>query len=257
MGGLWASAVTLAENLSPADWDRPVQWCPDWNVADLVSHMAGLQAHFNAGAPPTAPPPRAAGGSPFDHTVTGLVEERRGWDPARRLEELRAAGQEHVRQLEGTTDWLEVTQGPVGPTTRDGLFHTRCFDLWVHLQDLREAVGLPVDTQDTSPGAETAHTFVLGLVPWMFVKRAGAADGATMRVTLGKPLQHDSALRVVERRATWDPTADPGDCLVTGAPAAMTLLTSGRGTPQRWRDDGVLDWRGPRGQEFVDRARLF
>lgn len=150
-----------------------------------------------------------------------------------------------------------MTQGPAGPTTHDGLFHSRAFDVWVHVRDLREALGEPLDLTDACEGAAAAHNFVLGLLPWMFAKRAGAPEGATMRVALGTPLDHDSVLCMRDGRATWDPTADPGDCALTGLPAALTLLVAGRGSPQRWRDAGALNWDGNRGEEFVERARLF
>ena len=259
MASLWEQAIHLAENLHDDDWSRPVPWTPAWTVADLISHLGGLQSAMNGDPQPEAPdgwePPPSD--SPFDHAMAWPIQTRRDWSPAQRLEELRRAADDHVAALEGTSDWLEVAQGPAGPTTKDGLFHTRCFDVWVHLQDLHEALGRPVRLDDTSEGAAVAHNFVLGLVPWLFAKRAGAQEGATMRVALGPPLEHDNVLCVTEGRATWDQTADPGDCSVTGLPAGLTLLVTGRATPQRWRDEGALDWTGPRGAEFVERARMF
>lgn len=259
MAGLWEQAIHTAEELGPDDWSRPVPWTPAWNVGDLVSHLGGLQSAMNGDPQPEPPagwePPTT--GSPFDQAMAGAVEARRGWSPDQRLEELRRAAADHVAALERITNWLEVTDGPVGPTTKDGLFHTRAFDLWVHLQDLNEALGRPLGLQDTSEGAAAAHNFVLGLVPWMFVKRAGAREGATMRVTLGPPLDHDNVLHVTEGRGTWDQTADPRDCLLDGLPAGLTLLVTGRGSPQRWRDEGALNWTGDRGEEFVERARMF
>lgn len=259
MADLWEQATQLAESLEPDDWSRPVPWTPAWTVADLVSHLGGLQAALNGEPQPNPPegwePPPT--GSPFDQAMAWPVQARRSWDPPRRLEELRRAAADHVAALRDTTDWLEVTEGPAGPTTRDGLFHSRAFDVWVHLQDLLEALDRPLGLRDASQGAAACHHFVLGLVPWMFVKRAGAQEGATMRVALGPPLEHDNVLCVTEGRATWDQTADPGECSVTGLPAGLTLLVTGRATPQRWRDEGALDWTGPRGEEFVERARMF
>ena len=259
MAGLWEQVTGVAEVLGENDWGRPVPWTPAWTVADLVSHLAGLQSGLNGEPQPEAPsgwePP--ADGSPFDHAMAGPIEARRSWTPPQRLEELRRASAGHVAALERTTDWLEVTQAPVGPTTQDGLFRMRAFDVWVHLQDLREALGQPVGLDDVSEGAAAAHNYVLGLLPWMFVKRAGAQEGATMRVALGAPLHHDNVLHVTEGRATWDQTADPGDCSLTGLPAGLTLLVTGRGTAQRWRDEGALAWTGPRADEFVERARMF
>lgn len=87
-----------------------------------------------------------------------------------------------------------------------------------------------------------------------------------MRVALSAPLDVDTVVEVHEGRGRLNPSADPGECQVVGDPAAFTLLVSGRGEPQEWRErsasdgDGagpLLDWAGVRGEEFVERARLF
>ena len=259
MAGLWAAVMEVVEGLDAADWDRVVPACPAWTVTDLVSHLGALQSLLNGDPQPEAPADVDVpqGASVFDHAMAAPIAARRDWTREQRLDELRQAIAAHLATLEATTDWLSATPGPVGTTTKDGLFKVRAFDIWVHLQDLREAVGQRVDVEDESDGAATAHQYVLGLVPWMFVKRAGAQEGATLRVALGSPVNHDSVLNVVNRRAAWDPTADPRDCLVIGSPGALTMLLSGRGTPEQWRDAGALEWAGSRGEEFVERARLF
>lgn len=259
MRGLWDQATALVESLADEDWERPVPWTPDWRVADLVSHLGALQSLFNGAPQPPEPPDWTppGGGNPFDVAMAGPIEARRHWEPKQRVEELTEAAGAHVATLASTTDWLEATAGPIGQTTKDGLFRVRCFDVWVHLQDLRFALGRPVQVDDPSDGAATAHEYVIGLMPWMFVKRAGAQEGGALRITLDAPANHDNVLHVVAGRATWDPVADPGDCLVAGAGGVLTLLTAGRGTPEQWRDAGALTWSGARGEDFVRRARMF
>ncbi len=78
-----------------------------------------------------------------------------------------------------------------------------------------------------------------------------------MRVAVGPPVDLDTVLEVSVGRARRNPEADPGVCSVTGAAAAFTLLAAGRHEPGHLRDLGLLDWTGPRGEEFVARARLF
>ena len=259
MAGLWAQAHELAKGLDDADWQRPVPWTPAWTVADLISHLVALQSIFNGDPQPPEPESFDVpdGDSPFDAAMAGPVAARREWTSEQRIDELVRAGEAYVATLAATSDWLEQTPGPVGMTTKDGLFRVRSFDLWVHLQDLRHALGQPVEIDDPSDGAVAAHHYVLGLVPWMFVKKSGAREGATMRLALGPPLDHDSVLTVVAGRATWDPTGDAGDCVISGSPGAFTLLVAGRGTAADWRDRGALHWAGPRAEEFVERARLF
>lgn len=259
LAGLWDRARELAKGLEQDDWARPVAWCPGWDVGDTVSHLSGLQSLFN-GDPQPEPP---AGWEPpqtqnlFDAAMAPLVAARREWTPAQRLEELERAADAHVRHLELVEDWDAHADGPVGPTTQGGLARVRAFDLWVHLQDLREALGMPVELDDDSQGAAEASRHTLGLIPYLFVKKAGALDGAAMRVTLGAPLDTDRVVRVDGTRAAWDEAADAGDNLLAGSPAALTLLTSGRGDADRWREAGALHVSGPRAEEFVALARMF
>lgn len=127
----------------------------------------------------------------------------------------------------------------------------------MHLQDLHTALDRPLETDDTSAAAAAAHRYVFALVPWMWVKRAGAREHATMRLAFGPPLGVDTVVEVSLGRGRLNPDADPGRCALTGSPAGLTLLATGRREPEALRDAGLLDWSGKRAQEFVTRARLF
>jgi uncharacterized protein (TIGR03083 family) len=255
---LWDRVVATAERIDDDQWDLRTP-CADWRVHDLLGHLGGLQVALDDAAPHPplpagwTPPPDA---HPRDALAAEFVSARRDWSRAQILAELDAARASHLRRLEAADPEAE-TFGPVGQTTEAGLFDVRCFDLWVHLQDLKLALGEQVDVEDASEAATRAHRYVFDLVPWLFAKRAGAEAGATLRITLGAPLDVDTVIAMGERRAAWDADADAGECVVRGAPAAFTLLCSGRLSAQEWRAQGLLDWAGARGAEFVERARLF
>lgn len=262
---LWRRLTSLAA--SADDWSCRTP-CADWTLHDLVAHLAGMQSAFNAARSPDAPPqpPPPAGWQPdgassgIDRIVAGQVAARVDWGRDRLLDALRSAGDEHVLQLEAAASegaWAERVQGPTGETSLEGLARVRCFDLWVHLWDLSEARGVVPDVEDRSDGAAVASGYVLGLLPWIYGKRLAMPEGASVRVTLDEPLAHDAALVVRDGRAMWERETDAGACVVAGAPGALTLLASGRGTPGRWRDAGLLTWGGPRGEELVQRGRLF
>jgi uncharacterized protein (TIGR03083 family) len=259
MRQLWDDVVGLTDDLSPGDWDRRVDWCPDWTVADLISHLGGLQSAYN-GDPQPAPPDgwvAPEGGNAFDAAMAPAIAARRSWTSQQRTDELHRASNDHVAALRNVQDWDAATQGPLGETTQADLFRVRAFDVWVHLQDLREALGLPVNTADESPAAQAAYDHVLHLLPWMFVKRVGAGDGDALNVELTAPANTLRTIRVVGRRAGWENLDDAVADRVTAAPAALTLLASGRGSAQRWRDEGALDWSGRWGEAFVERAGMF
>ncbi|CAN5920530.1 maleylpyruvate isomerase family mycothiol-dependent enzyme [soil metagenome] len=255
---LWERLLAAADALDPGDWRLPTP-CDGWSVQDLLAHCAGMQVAFDGGAQPRPPdgwePP--AGANPRDAWTEAGVAARRGWSPARVRDELGAAKAGHVARLRGVSDWDAATDGPVGRTTEATLFATRCYDLWVHLQDLRTAVGQPVEHDDGSDEARVAHGYPFGLLGWLFVKKAGARERATLRVALGAPLDVDTVVEVSLGRGRLNPDADPGDCAVVGAPSAFTLLVSGRDEPETYREQGHLDWSGARGEAFVRRARLF
>lgn len=256
---LWARVRALAGGLADGDWRRPTP-CSDWDVGDLLGHLSGVQTGFDRSAPQPEPPAGWAppeGASGLDAWTAAAVAARRGWTPQQALTELDAAAAGHEARLGALGGWDEPAMGPLGPSNERDLFLVRCYDIWVHLQDLREALGLGVEDHDASPGAVAAYTYVLGRVPWLYAKRVGAAEGATLRFGLDAPAGVDTVLVVRDGRAAFDAEAAPGDCAVAADPAAFTLLVSGRGDEERWRDAGLLRWSGPRGEAFVQRARLF
>ena len=259
MDQLWGAVIDTVAAVTPAQWDVAVPWCPGWSVGDLVGHLGGLQSAYNGDPQPDPDPTWSAppGTSPLDEAVGAMVAARAGWTPEQRVAELGRAAKGHTAALASVTDWSAETVGPLGPTTQEGLYRVRAFDVWVHLQDLRDALGLPVDVHDTTDAAAAAYDHVLRIVPWLYGKRVGAGEGSSLRIQLGAPVHHDSVLVVIGGRATWDAGADAGDGLVSATPSAFTLLTSGRGAPERWRDAGALTWSGAEGEDFVTRGRMF
>lgn len=255
---LWDRVIALADGLDEADWARPTP-CAGWTVQDLLAHLSGTQVGFDAGT--YVPPPQGweppADAPPLNAWTEAGVAARRGWDPERIRKELGEARDGHVARLDAVADWSAPADGPTGRTTEDGLLQVRMFDLWVHLQDLREALGMPVEADDTSEAARVAHGYVVGLLPYLFVKRVGAQEHQTMRLRLGAPVDLDTVIEVSVGRGRFNPDADPGDCAVEGSPAALTLLCAGRHDEEHWHELGLLDWSGPRGEEFVERARFF
>ncbi len=255
---LWDRIIGLVDELGEDDWSRDTP-CTGWNVHDLVGHLSGIQVMLDADtvAPPPSgwEPPEGAG--PLDAWTEAGVAARRTWDHERVRAELKQARDGHFARLRGVADWSAPADGPIGPTTEEGLLQVRMYDLWVHLQDLREAIGRPVEADDASQAAVLAHWHVIDRIPYLFVKRAGAEEQATMRVRLGRPVGLDTVVEVSGGRGRFNADADPGSCAVEGSPGALTLLVSGRHDARHWRELGLLAWSGPLGAAFVERARFF
>lgn len=255
---LWDRLIAVAKNLDEEQWALPTP-CADWDVHDLLAHCAAVQIDLDGGVhvpPPDewAPP---EGGSPLDRLTGAGVAARRDWAPGEVRTELRAAREGHAARLQRIEDWQAGVEGPVGRTTEEGLLAIRCYDLWVHLQDLRMALGQPLDIGDDSEAARTAHAYVIDRLPWLLAKPVGAGDGAALRVVLASPSPLDAVVAVRDGRGRFERTAQGVDSVLRAAPEALTLMISGRETPETWRSRGLLEWSGTLGERFVRAARFF
>lgn len=258
---LWDRIRETVEGLGPDDWSRPTP-CERWDVHDLVAHLPAVQTLFDGSAeqPPTPegwePDP---GLSPIDTWTEAGVVARRGWTPAQLLDEIAVARAGHLARLEAA-DPAGQCQGPLGKTTEEVLFRTRMLDLWIHVQDLALALNGKPDTADASAAARATWDTMLSRVPALSVKRAGAVDGQRLRLVIDEPLGFDRVLAVEDGRAGWtDGDAPERDAtpLVRAHPVGFALLVTGRGSPEEWRDAGLLEWRGDLAEAFVRRARIF
>lgn len=258
-GELWDEFGALAERLSPRDWERPTP-CARWTVKDLLAHCTGLQTAMDGSAPQPAAPEgwsaEAEGLSGLDAWTELGVVARRGWTREQLLDELRVARAGHVARFEqGEPD--EEAMGPFGATTLERLHGFRCFDLWVHLQDLHLALDRDVDLGALAPGAVDACAHVFRGLPALAVKRVGLSDGDRLGVLVRPPVPVRGTVEIVEGRGALVPGEPDPEHTVEAQPGALALLLAGRGTPERWRDAGALEWRGALGEAFVRRARVF
>ena len=96
-----------------------------------------------------------------------------------------------ARSLGGATSSLETRRdlelppdepriGPFGPTTLLGLMESRVLDLWVHEQDIREAIGRPGNLD----GPAAAHTvrMLFDALPRLVARRAGVPAGHAVTI---------------------------------------------------------------------------
>lgn len=223
----WRSILELCADLGERDWKRPTG-CPGWSVQDQVAHLVDYEAGALGRPRPEVPLPASR-----DHLKNLLgeaneagVEARRALPGAAVLEELRdvtAARSVQLRAL--TEDDLagEVTT-PAGPGTVADMLTLRVMDTWAHEQDIRRALDRPGHA--TGPVVDEAVAYWSGFLPYVVGKRAGAPDGATVRVDVG---DRTAVIEVVDGRAR--PAAAPdGEPTVTVAMPATTFaaLVGGR-----------------------------
>jgi uncharacterized protein (TIGR03083 family) len=175
------SLLAVLPGLSDDDWARPTE-LPGWSVHDLVAHLAAAEREL-LGDP--HPAPLSAYGphvlSDFARHMEDGVDARRPVPDAvvvaelagaleLRLPVVRAAraGEPPVRVVAGE-DWDMVE-----------LLRNRAFDAWMHEQDLRRAVTRPGNLG--GPGALVTWEMLGHALPFLVVKRAGAAAGQAVQL---------------------------------------------------------------------------
>lgn len=167
------SMIELGGDLTDADWARPTE-CPEWSVKDQYSHILGIERWLLG---------EASDGERRTMANTSLdVEAFRGRRGAEILTDLRGVIDRRVAVLEsGAEDLTEIVETPFGRQMPRGDFMGfRAFDVWMHEQDVRRAVGRPGNLD--APAAECAARILGGALPFVIGKRAAAEPGQSVVV---------------------------------------------------------------------------
>jgi uncharacterized protein (TIGR03083 family) len=130
------SVLELGAPLTPAQWAAPTG-CPKWSVGDIYAHLVGAEDWMSG-----------RGANPADPEA---VLARRGQPAADVLAELHRVFSRRLTELERLppTEAPFAGTGPAGmpgttgPVTPELQWMLRAFDVWVHEQDVRWAVGAP------------------------------------------------------------------------------------------------------------------
>jgi len=180
-----AAIVDLCADLSPSRWDTPSE-CPLWTVKDVCSHLVGGEEWMCAGHP------RPEHGLA---TIAGdAVAARRDRAGADVHEELCAVFARRQRQLaDEPPDPDEPTFTAYGvPVALGTLLSHRAFDLWVHEQDIRRALGVPGNLG--TAGARLSAEILLASLPRVVAKLAAAPPESVVRLTVDGEVAFDRAV---------------------------------------------------------------
>ena len=138
------SIIDLGRTMHPGDEALPTD-CPGWTVLDQVAHVASTEAMV-AGEP--VPDVDVSDHTHVRHAfgerIEKYVESRRGRDLEEVLDELEERLEERLRVYHSGPEWAEQpVQGPFGTTSWARCSSVRIFDIWIHEQDIREALDRP------------------------------------------------------------------------------------------------------------------
>jgi len=222
--------LDLAAGLSAADWDRPTA-CPGWSVKDNVVHVIGIEATLlgrptpDVALPDDLPHVR----NDFGRANEQWIEAYRARPPAEVLADLREAITARRAALAGMDQaaFDAETFTPAGPDTYGRFMRIRVMDMWMHEQDIREAVGRPGHHEGLAPVAAldemvSALGFVVG-------KRAGAPAGSSVRFELTGPVGRRVDVEVGERAHVVAALEGSPSVTLTLPAHLFTRLCGGRG----------------------------
>jgi uncharacterized protein (TIGR03083 family) len=190
--------VDLGRTMRPDDAARPTD-CPGWSVLDQIAHVASLEAMVAGEPEPDVDVSHHAHvRHSFGTKVERYVESRRGRDLEEVLDELEERLEERLTFYRSGTEWAErEVPGPFGTTTWGELLALRTFDIWMHEQDVREAVGRPGGLD--SGAAALAISQLFAQLPRIVARDAAIEPGNAVVLDLTGPTVGRAGARVEEQ----------------------------------------------------------
>ena len=225
--------IDLAEGLDDQDWAQLTP-CPGWTVGDLVAHTTDIEQMLAGDPRPQHEPewdslPHAMG-DVGRFTEVG-VDHRRGWSRADVIAELRETMVRRRAQIEAVPDGQEVLSPFGRPTSVERLLRVRTLDIWVHEQDIRQALDRP-GGMDSDAAIVTLQQFISGL-PKVWAKNTGAPAGAVVHLVIadvGRGVEAWASVDEDGSGVTCDPSAE-ATVTLTLTWADYLALSAGREAP--------------------------
>ncbi|MET7439728.1 maleylpyruvate isomerase family mycothiol-dependent enzyme [Streptomyces sp. NPDC004082] len=202
----------LVSSLVEGEWNRRTP-CPGWSVRDLVSHVIGLDCEMLGDPRPIHTLPRDLYHVTNEHQryMEMQVDVRRHHTAPEMTSELEYTIIRRNRQLRNESRSPDTkVRGPLGtePTLEEAMRY-RAFDVWVHEQDLRTALGQPGNLD--SPGAFITRDELLAALPKVVAKDAGAPANSAVVFDVHGPVEFLRTVRVdADGRGSIDGTPSLG-----------------------------------------------
>ncbi|MEW2808525.1 maleylpyruvate isomerase family mycothiol-dependent enzyme [Streptomyces massasporeus] len=196
----------LLQPLAEAEWNRRTP-CPGWSVRDVVSHVIGLDCEMLGDPRPIHSLPRDLFHVTNEHQryMEMQVDVRRHHTAPEMTSELEYVIIRRNRQLRNESrDPGTKVRGPLGSElTLEESMRRHAFDVWVHEQDLRTALGRPGNLD--SPGALVARDVLLGELPRVVAEDAQAPRSSAIVFDVHGPVEFLRTIRVdIQGRGTLE-----------------------------------------------------
>jgi uncharacterized protein (TIGR03083 family) len=206
----------LVQPLVEGEWNRRTP-CPGWSVRDIVSHVIGMDCEMLGDPRPIHTLPRDLYHVSNEHQryMEMQVDVRRHHTAPEMTSELEYTIIRRNRQLRNESREPDAkVRGPLGAEiTLEQSMRYRAFDVWVHEQDLRTALGRPGNLD--SPGAYIVRDELLAVLPKVVAKEAGAPANSAVVFDVHGPVDFLRTVRV----------DDEGNGTIDGAPSLGPAAT--------------------------------
>lgn len=202
------SLIDVGYPCSEADFARPTS-CPGWDVKDHFAHVAAVEAYLEgAEQPETELGEREHIRHEFGEWMEHGVQARRGRPGREIVAELEVLLYNRLATLANPELTLESrVRAPMEGTTALGdLLRLRLNDIWVHLQDVREALGRPGDLD--SPAAATFVATIERAFPRLLAKHVDLPEGHSVLLESTGPVTGRVGVRM-SRTEDGRPWAHP------------------------------------------------
>ncbi|MEU2827380.1 maleylpyruvate isomerase family mycothiol-dependent enzyme [Streptomyces lavendulae] len=229
----------LVRPLPESDWNRATP-CPGWSVRDVVSHVIGIECEQLGDPRPIHTLPRDLRHvvDEFTRYMEVQVDVRRHHTAPEMTSELEYTVIRRQRQLRNEKrDPATMVRGPLGDqVTLEHALRLRAFDVWIHEQDLRSALGVPGNWD--SPGAYVAQDLLLAGLAKVVAKGAGAPPGSAVVLDVHGALEFMRTVRVdLSGRATVEKTPSLGPAVTLAMDwETYVRLAAGRVRPRAVAD---------------------
>ncbi|MBA0052798.1 maleylpyruvate isomerase family mycothiol-dependent enzyme [Streptomyces sp. AJS327] len=234
----------LVTSLTEGEWNRATA-CPGWSVRDVVSHIIGIECELLGDPRPIHTLPRDLYHIK-DETSRHMevqVDVRRHHTGAEMTSELEYTIIRRSRQLRNDKREPDSVVPHVLPgaedITLDELLQVRVFDVWVHEQDIRRALGVPGNLD--SAGAQVTRDFLTRMLPYVVAKRAGGAPKSSVVFDIGGGEGELEFMRTVRVDENGRGTVDGSPSLGPTVSLSMGWETYLRLACGRVRPDAVAD----------------
>lgn len=201
------SFADVADGLREAEWDLPTA-CAGWTARDHLAHVVHVEDYLSGSEHPLPGWSDPDGAEPIEVGVPehvrsefgAWVEEgvraRRDREPADLLAELRGLVEVRTAMMYDPDLTLETpVRAPMGRQAPFGeLVRLRLSDVWVHEQDLRDAVNRPGSLD--SPGASQFVANVADALPRVVVRRVRPEPGTVVILESTGPVTARAGVRV-------------------------------------------------------------